>query len=40
MDESGTTAAELLNYLDMESLIKILKVYGGVTSSKGGRQKN
>ena len=34
MGGSGPTAADVIEYLDMESIIKILKVYGGVTCAK------
>ena len=34
MNGSGPTAAEVIEYLDMESIIKIFKVYGGVTCAK------
>ena len=34
MDEAGTTAAEVLDHMEMDDLIRIFKVYGGVVCSK------
>ena len=34
MDETGTTAAEVLDHMEMDDLMRVFKVYGGVVCSR------